>query len=52
MLSGDTVQFRIATDIRDGSRRATKVSVIKLVESQQLNKTREKVLNCLYDCRT
>ena len=44
MLSGDTVQFRIATDIRNGSRRATKVSIVKLIEDQQLNSTREKVI--------
>ena len=44
MLSGDTVQFRIATDIRNGSRRATKVSIVKLIEDQQLNSTREKVM--------
>lgn len=40
MCVGDLVSFRIATDRRDGSTRATKVSLIKLVEEQ--NKTRER----------
>jgi cold shock CspA family protein len=42
MLPGDIVQFKIATDIRDGSRRATKVSIIKLIEEQQVKPNREK----------
>ncbi len=43
MLSGDIVQFNIATDKRDGSRRATSVQLHKLVECQQPHVTREKV---------
>ena len=43
MLSGDIVRFKIATDKRDGSRRATGVVLHKLVESQEGHVTREKV---------
>lgn len=43
MLAGDIVKFKLATDKRDGSRRATKVSLVKLMETHQGHNTREKV---------
>ena len=43
MCAGDVVSFRIATDKRDGSTRAAKVSLVKLVEELKQNKIRERV---------
>lgn len=43
MCAGDIVKFKIATDKRDGSSRATKVMLIKLIEKQDRNNKRESV---------
>ena len=43
MCAGDIVKFKIATDKRDGSSRATKVILIKLIEEQDKNNKRERV---------
>lgn len=43
MCAGDIVKFKIATDKRDGSSRATKVLLIKLIEEQDKNNKRERV---------
>ena len=43
MLAGDIVHFHIATDRRDGSRRATYVRLHRLIEDQKEKTGREKV---------
>jgi len=43
MFAGDIVHFRIATDRRDGSRRATCVQLHRLIEDQKERTGREKV---------
>ena len=47
MLSGDIVLFNVATDRRNGMRRATSVKLHKLVEDQTENSKRETVSGSL-----
>jgi len=43
MLPGDVVQFNVATDRRNGDRRATNVLLHRLIEDQRNKSGREQV---------